>query len=476
MNDNPFSEPEDNDRTILRKPGSGPVVPPALSPAAAAAAAAAAAPGVTGRGPASSAPSMAAALPGEAQALPKVGNSAMTAAAAPLLDLLARIGAGGQATQVGNANELRERAVQALQAFEAECRAAQVSDEQLRAGHYALCAALDDTALSTPWGQASGWAARSLSSTFHQDVRSGERFFDMLAGLQKEPGRFKPALEICYLCLALGLRGRYRLDPRGTGELERIREGLYQLLAQLNGPWERELSPHWKGVDAPHRGPPRGVPAWVAAAVALGLLGLGYIFASSHVNAGGDVLQQALTQLPPKAPPTIRREALVVPPAAAPTAPDAVARLRSFLAPEIAEGLVAVDGDAQRLLIRILARAQSGQRGETMFDSGSADLNPRFVTLFGRIGQGLRDEPGRVSVLGHSDNQPIETRRFPSNFALSEARAKAALAILASASGQPDRFQATGRADTEPLTSNATPDGREKNRRIEVVVLRAGGQ
>jgi type VI secretion system protein ImpK len=471
MNDNPFSEPEDNDRTILRKPGAAPLTPP-VQPAPAA--------GGTARWPAPSDAPANQVLPGEAHALPKVGSSAMAAAAAPLLDLLARIGTGGQAVQVGNADQLRERAVQALHVFEAECRSAQVSDEQLRAAHYALCAALDDTALATPWGQASGWAARSLSSTFHQDVKSGERFFDMLAGLQREPGRYRPALEICYLCLALGLRGKYRLDPRGSGELERIREGLYQLLTQLNGPWERELSPHWRGVDAPHRGPPRGVPAWVAAAVALGLLGVGWILASGHVNAGGDALQLALTQLPPKTAPTIRREVALVRPAAAPAAPDAVAKLRTFLAPEISEGLVAVEGDAQRLLIRVLSTAKpaaaAGQRRETMFDSGSADLNARFATVFNRIGQALRDEPGRVTVLGHSDNQPIETRRFPSNFALSEARAKAALAILASASGQPDRFQAVGRADTEPLDTSPTEAARSINRRIEVVVTRAGGQ
>ena len=194
-------------------------------------------------------------LPGEAEALPKIGFSPMAAAAAPLLDLLARIGAGPQATSVANPEELRERAVRSLRDFETESRAAEVSVDQLRAAHYALCAALDDVALATPWGQSSSWATRSLVSTFHQEVRSGDRFFDLLAGMQKEPGRYREALEICYLCLALGLQGRYRLAPRGHAELDRIREGVYQLLVQLRGNWERDLSPRWRGVDAPHRGP-----------------------------------------------------------------------------------------------------------------------------------------------------------------------------------------------------------------------------
>ena len=149
-------------------------------------------------------------------------------------------------------------------------------------------------------------------------------------------------------------------------------------------------------------------------------------------------------------------------------APDAVDKVRKFLQPEITEGLVVVQGDAQRLMIRIMARG--------MFESGSADLQPRFVALLKRVGEALRSEAGRVMVLGHSDNQAIRTVRFPSNFQLSAARAESAKAILVSATGQADRFASAGRADTEPLATNDTPEGREKNRRIEVVLTRGEGR
>ncbi len=123
-----------------------------------------------------------------------------------------------------------------------------------------------------------------------------------------------------------------------------------------------------------------------------------------------------------------------------------------------------MEEDAQRVLVRV--------RNQGMFASGSAALDPRFGDLLRRVGEGLRAEPGRVRVLGHSDNQPIRTVRFPSNHALSEARAQAALAAIAAANGEPGRFFAEGRAEAEPLASNATPEGREANRRIEVVLLR----
>ena len=460
MSDNPFSEPEDTERTVLRVPGSKRPAAP-VQPA-------------TAEAPASTAPSRpmtgpSARLAGEADVLPKVGRSPMAEAAAPLVDLLARIGAGGQGLHAANGDDLRDRAVRALQTFEVECRAAKVSDEQLRAAHYALCAALDDTALATPWGQASNWASRSLSSTFHQDVRSGERFFDLLAGMQKEPGRYLPALEVCYLCLSLGLRGRYRLDPRGSAEIERIREGLYQVLSRLNGAWERELSPHWRGVDAPHRGPSRSIPAWVAGAVALAVLAFGYVFAANHVNSRSDDLQQRLTQMPPTALPTIARTTVPVPPTVAPSsAPDVGDAFRRFLAPEISEGLLTVEGNPQRVLIRI--------NGRNMFPPGSAELEPRFVKLLGRVGEALRTEPGRVNILGHSDNQPIRTVRFPSNFQLSAARAETARGVLAGTTGQPERFSSVGRADTEPLVPNDTAANRDVNRRIEIVLTLGEGR
>ena len=455
MSDNPFAEPDDNDRTVVRGGGAQPPPPPPRPGGQAA--------------PMPPAPRM----PGEAEALPKIGFSPMAAAAAPLLDLLARIGAGPQATQVANPEELRERAVRALRDFETESRAADVPVDQLRAAHYALSAALDDVALATPWGQSSGWATRSLVSTFHQEVRSGDRFFELLAGMQKEPGRYKDALEICYLCLSLGLQGRYRLAPRGHAELDRIREGLYQLLLQLRGNWERELSPRWRGADAPHRGPGRSVPAWVAGVFAFALLAFGWVWVSDGVNAAGDGAQQRLTQLPPPAPPSIDRTAPPVPPAPPPppppqAAPDLIETVRTFLAPEIAQNLVVVEGDAQRLLIRI--------KGRGMFASGNDRLEAPFLPLLRRIGEALRTEQGRVVVTGHSDNQPIRTVRFPSNHHLSTARAEAAKEIIATATGAPQRFTVVGRADTEPLTTNATAEGREENRRIEVVLFREGGR
>lgn len=475
MSDNPFAEPNDSDRTVVRGPG-GAAPPPRPPQAAPGFGAPATPPGSFGglpggggapAGRAESAPRLA----GEAEALPKTGIGPLAAAAQPLLDLLGRLANAGM-TAPPPADELRERALRAFRQFEVDARDAGVSAEQVRAAHYILCASLDDVVLSYNWGQSSVWSVQSLVATFHQEVKSGDRFFDVLAGMQKDPGRWKDALEVTYLCLSMGFQGRYRLSPRGASELDQIRTGLYQLLTQVRPPWERELSPHWKGVDAPHRGPRRGIPAWVAACVAIFALGMGYAWLANAMNEGSDGLYERMAALPPGTLPEIERSAPPVPPApppppprnVPPPPPDFLATLRQFLKPEIDQGLLTVFGDARSVTVRI--------KGRGMFASGSATVDPRFIPMLQRVGQGLRTEPGRVQVIGHSDNQPIRTVRFPSNFHLSAARAEAAEVIIAAAAGDAGRFTTEGRADAEPIADNRTAEGREENRRIEVVLIR----
>ena len=156
--------------------------------------------------------------------------------------------------------------------FEQEARDKEVPLEQLRPAHYALCASLDDVVLNTPWGSSGTWSEHSLVSTFHQEVRSGERFFDLLTQLRQNPGTFLPVLELMYLCLSLGFQGRYRLSPRGPGELDRLREDLYTIIMRQRQSADPALAPHWQGVQAPYRPARAIVPTWVMAAGALGVI------------------------------------------------------------------------------------------------------------------------------------------------------------------------------------------------------------
>ena len=109
-----------------------------------------------------------------------------------------------------------------------------------------------------------------------------------------------------------------------------------------------------------------------------------------------------------------------------------------------------------------------------MFASGSATVRAAFVDLLERIGSALNDEQGHVVVTGYTDNQPIHTVQFPSNYQLSVARARAASDIMLHRLHDPARLTIEGRGDAQPIGSNDTPDGRRQNRRIDIVLQRQG--
>jgi type VI secretion system protein ImpK len=446
MSDNPFSEPDDGDRTIIRPVPGGrrPAAPLPPEPAD------------TTPPPTTAAATAADGIEGVAMAL-----GPLVAAAAPLLQLLARL---RNTVNQPDPGDLRERAVRAMNDFQQRARHAGVADELLRPAHYALCASLDDVVLNTPWGSTGIWDARSLVSTFHQQTISGERFFDLLAQMRQNPGKFLPVVELMYLCMSLGFQGRYRLSPRGPAELDRLREETYALIVRHRQAAEPDLSPHWRGVEAPYRGPRPILPVWVAASAALAALAGLFVWFSAALNASSDDVFARLLQAPPDHMPAIARGPVPPPP------PEMVQQpidpLCTLLQPEVDRGLVTVLCTPPPPVVRI--------RNEGMFASGSAVLDPRYVPVLERIGAALKGEPGRVQVIGYTDNQPIRTVAFPSNFQLSAARAAAAAAVLAAAVGDPGRVSAEGRGEADPLNANKTPEQRAENRRIEIVLYRPG--
>ncbi|MDW7748277.1 flagellar motor protein MotB [Halomonas sp.] len=106
-----------------------------------------------------------------------------------------------------------------------------------------------------------------------------------------------------------------------------------------------------------------------------------------------------------------------------------------------------------------------------LFPTAEAELTDEGFTLVtGRLRELVERYPGEVSVEGHSDSRPISTERFPSNWALSSSRAIAIVEALVAAGVEPSRLRAVGLADTRPLESNDTADGRARNRRVEVTI------
>jgi len=384
---------------------------------------------------------------------PGSGLNRLVRAANPLLDLVVPL---RHTTQPPDLGQLRERLAQAIRTFETEARDAGAPLESVAAARYALCTLLDEAISGTAWGSGV-WGSRSLLVAFHNEASGGEKFFLVLQRLSQDPVQHLDLLELMYLCLALGLEGRFRLAEGGQAQLATLRERLLQLIRQHRGALETDLSPHWRGEAAPAQSPLRRTPLWVLGAVACALLLLAQLLASTLLNRASDPVFAKLSAL--------RQGSL--PAAAAPAAAASAAapsRVAGFLAPEVAQGLVTVNETAGRTTITL--------RGEGMFDSGSAEVNGRMTGLLGRIGEALATLPGKVIVIGHTDNtRPGLSARFPSNYDLSKARAQSVLTALVARAGPAARYSLEARGDAEPLVPNDSAQARARNRRVDVVVL-----
>jgi chemotaxis protein MotB len=107
--------------------------------------------------------------------------------------------------------------------------------------------------------------------------------------------------------------------------------------------------------------------------------------------------------------------------------------------------------------------------GETTFDSGSADIRRQMVPVLKKIGGLLQSTTGEIIITGHTDNVPIRGGAYPSNLVLSMARAASvAEFILRETNVSPQRIATMGYGEYRPIESNETPDGRRKNRRVEI--------
>jgi type VI secretion system protein ImpK len=368
--------------------------------------------------------------------------------------------------------KLRNAMVKAIRRFETDALATGLDTRSLRAARYALCATIDDLVLSTPWGSRSSWVQQSITSIFQGEVIGGDRFFDILEEMQADLGHHAEVVELMYLCTSLGFEGRYRVLPRGVAALTELRDGVYRTLRQRKGEFERELSPHWRGIAAGARSLANRVPLWMRAVATLAIAVAMYLTFTFMLASTSDAAFAELAGLPPKAALPVARTTARAPtpvqapaPAPAPVASSFSMRLRQFLAPEIREGLVQVLEDAQTITVRLTNR--------NMFASGTAVLGSTYPPLLVRIGDALETEAGQVTVFGYTDNQAIRTARFPSNFELSQARADVVADALRARLKDPGRLKAQGKGDADPVATNATPDGRQQNRRTEIVLTRA---
>ena len=197
----------------------------------------------------------------------------LVAAASSLLSEVVRL----KHTDEGeDQHALNQRLSGELKLFEHRALHDGAESSQVMAARYVLCTAIDEAVVTTPWGNESEWSQMSLLSSFHNETFGGEKFFQLLERLSRNPVKHLPMLELMYLCLSLGFEGKYRVMPRGMLELEAVRDSLYRQIRQLRGDVPREVSPHWQGLRDTRRRLVRIVPWWMVALFTLICLGMLY--------------------------------------------------------------------------------------------------------------------------------------------------------------------------------------------------------
>ena len=138
-------------------------------------------------------------------------------------------------------------------------------------------------------------------------------------------------------------------------------------------------------------------------------------------------------------------------------------KAQTFLQPLIQDKQVMLRSNERGVTISII--------GDLGFASGSAALSPQAYPILRKIGELLGSVNNVVRVQGNADNQPIDTHKYPNNWTLSAARAIAVVKTLIDYGVSPKRLSATAYGDTRPIVSNATPEGRAYNRRVDITVL-----
>jgi type VI secretion system protein ImpK len=378
-------------------------------------------------------------------------------AAGPLLQLLGRLRVSLLRASFAS---LMEQVAEAIKFFEKDIRSAGISEQQSNSAKYVLCATADDIVQHIPTDDRHVWTQYSMLSRFFGERTGGVRFFEILNQGKIDPLVNYPLLELQHACLALGFQGVYRSQAGGLATLQQIQRDLYETLRRVHPRVMRDLSPHWQGQNLAVNPNRIRVPTWIVGSAAAALLLALFVTLRILLGGNADRVGEMTATLHPIDKVGIRRR-VIVPPPPPPPPDNQVARIRKGL--QIGDCSV-VDQTANQIVIRLC--------DQVTFDPGQAVVKDQFKPIAARIAGLLENEAGTIKIVGHTDNTPIKNVRFPSNWHLSVERARAVAALIKAGLSDPSRVQVEGKGPDVPIASNATPEGRAKNRRVEVMIGR----
>lgn len=338
-------------------------------------------------------------------------------------------------------------------------------------GAWFVAALLDDLAMNTPWGGHSDWPGQPLVVTLYGDVDAGERFYERVEDLQRYPDRDRDMLELAYMCLSLGFRGKHRVTGSvGEGALTQIRSTIARTLRRPDQD-ATPLSPNWEGVKAADEPPRFIIPLWTIGLAALSLMTATYILLGIQLSNKGEQLYKLVSFLPPTERAVVFRPVRdTAPPPELTLTPLLIELLPVITAAAPENTRAALSGREDISLAIVVVQAKSPE----VFRSAKASLNKEYTPLIASIAKTILangEVIGGVTIVGHTDSIPVQrSNPFASNQRLSEARAETIAALLIKAGVPAALVKSQGRAASEPIADNGTRAGRARNRRIEIII------
>lgn len=338
-------------------------------------------------------------------------------------------------------------------------------------GAWFVGALLDDVAINTPWGGSSGWPRQPIVAAMYGNVDAGERFFDLAEELLRYPERDPQLLELVFLCLSLGFRGKHRIGgAAGEAEITRLRAQMARVLHDRDAA-DAPLSPNWQGVVAEDEDRRFIVPIWSLALIALALITAIYVGLSVRLSDRGEDLFTLAGILPPPERTAIFRPVIeTVEQPQMPANPLLFELLPLFAEAAPANTAGALTGREDVSIAVVVVQASDPE----VFRSAKADINDIYGPLIASVAAVIKDNAeliGSVRVAGHTDSIPVQrSNPFQSNQGLSEARAKTIADMLVAAGVPAGLVTSEGKAATEPIADNGTREGRARNRRVEIIL------
>jgi type VI secretion system protein ImpK len=205
----------------------------------------------------------------------------MIDAAAPLFGLVMRL---RTLDELPNIAFVHKTVRSQISTIRAEIEQHGYGNAHLQIYSYALCLYMDEAVMERPWGRNSCWSHESLLSIFHDETNGGEKIFILLQRVMQAPEEFKDVLEFMYFCFALGLKGKYALDPKCDEIINDLIHQMHTVIRALRGPTPEEVcDPYTNVVHCPHR-IRREWPWWSPLVISAIAMACAYTYYSYHLG------------------------------------------------------------------------------------------------------------------------------------------------------------------------------------------------